>query len=79
MKKTILTGIRPTGRIHLGHYFGAVRNWATLQDDYNSYFEIVYIIIKKQAITIAISISFRDNITFGFFNNIFTIRKRVKN
>ena len=40
MKKTILTGIRPTGRIHLGHYFGAVRNWATLQDDYNSYFEI---------------------------------------
>lgn len=40
MKKTILTGIRPTGRIHLGHYFGAVRNWTTLQDDYNSYFEI---------------------------------------
>lgn len=40
MKKTILTGIRPTGRIHLGHYFGAVKNWAALQDEYNSYFEI---------------------------------------
>lgn len=40
MKKTILTGIRPTGRIHLGHYFGATRNWVKLQDDYNSFFEI---------------------------------------
>ena len=40
MKKTILTGIRPTGRLHLGHYFGATRNWVTLQNDYNSYFEI---------------------------------------
>ena len=40
MKKTILTGIRPTGRIHLGHYFGATKNWVKLQDDYNSFFEI---------------------------------------
>ena len=34
MKKTILTGIRPTGNLHLGHYFGAIRNWVKLQDDY---------------------------------------------
>lgn len=40
MKKTILTGIRPTGRIHLGHYFGATKNWVELQNDYNSFFEI---------------------------------------
>lgn len=40
MKKTILTGIRPTGRIHLGHYFGATKNWVELQDNYNSFFEI---------------------------------------
>ena len=40
MKKTILTGIRPTGRIHLGHYFGATKNWVKLQDDYDSFFEI---------------------------------------
>lgn len=40
MKKTILTGIRPTGRLHLGHYFGATKNWVKLQDDYNSFFEI---------------------------------------
>ena len=40
MKKTILTGIRPTGNLHIGHYFGAVKSWAELQEDYNSYFEI---------------------------------------
>lgn len=40
MKKTILTGIRPTGNLHLGHYFGATRNWVKLQDDYECFFEI---------------------------------------
>ena len=40
MKKTILTGLRPTGNLHLGHYFGAAENWVKLQDDYNFYLEI---------------------------------------
>lgn len=39
-KKNILTGIRPTGKLHLGHYFGAVCNWVKLQDEYHSFFEI---------------------------------------
>lgn len=39
-KKNILTGIRPTGRLHLGHYFGATRNWVALQDKYNTFVEI---------------------------------------
>lgn len=39
-KKNILTGIRPTGKLHLGHYFGAVQNWVKLQDDYNTKIEI---------------------------------------
>ena len=39
-KKNILTGIRPTGKLHLGHYLGAVQNWVKLQDDYNTYVEI---------------------------------------
>lgn len=38
--KTILTGIRPTGNLHLGHYFGAVTNWLHLQDEYQFYLEI---------------------------------------
>ncbi len=40
MKQTILTGIRPTGNLHLGHYFGAGQNWTKLQDDYDFYLEI---------------------------------------
>ena len=40
MKKTILTGLRPTGNLHLGHYFGAGQNWVRLQDDYDFYLEI---------------------------------------
>ena len=40
MKKTILTGLRPTGNLHLGHYFGACQNYLKLQDDYEFYLEI---------------------------------------
>ena len=40
LKKTILTGLRPTGNLHLGHYFGACKNWLNLQDDYIFYLEI---------------------------------------
>jgi tryptophanyl-tRNA synthetase len=39
-KKRILTGIRPTGPLHLGHYGGALENWVKLQDGYDCYFLI---------------------------------------
>lgn len=38
--KTIVTGIRPTGNLHLGHLFGAAQNWLKLQDQYDFYLEI---------------------------------------
>lgn len=38
--KTILTGIRPTGNLHLGHYYGAVKNWVKLQNEYETFIEI---------------------------------------
>lgn len=34
----VLSGLRPTGRVHLGNYFGAIRNWARLQDQYRCFF-----------------------------------------
>jgi len=41
MKKgTILSGMRPTGALHLGNYFGALENWVRLQEEYNCYFFI---------------------------------------
>ena len=39
-KKRILTGIRPTGALHVGHYVSALHNWIELQDEYNCYFLI---------------------------------------
>ncbi len=37
MKKRILSGMRPTGKLHLGHYVGALSNWVKLQHEYDSY------------------------------------------
>jgi len=37
-KETVLSGIRPTGYLHLGNYFGAMRNYVKMQEDYNCYF-----------------------------------------
>ena len=39
-KQTVLSGIRPTGYLHLGNYFGAVRNFVKMQEDYNCFFFI---------------------------------------
>lgn len=39
-KKLIVSGMRPTGNIHLGNYFGALENWVSLQDDYKCFFFI---------------------------------------
>ncbi len=38
MKKRILSGMRPTGSLHLGNYFGALENWVKLQDEYDCHF-----------------------------------------
>ncbi len=40
MKKRILSGMRPTGNLHLGHLVGALKNWTTLQDEYDCYYMI---------------------------------------
>ncbi len=38
MKQTILSGIRPTGKLHLGHLVGALANWVKLQEEYRCFF-----------------------------------------
>ena len=40
MKNRILSGMRPTGPLHLGHLFGALDNWVKLQDKYDCFFMI---------------------------------------
>src|SRR5437868_7441085 len=39
--KLIFSGAQPTGNIHIGNYLGALRNWAALQHEYESFFCIV--------------------------------------
>ena len=34
----VLSGMRPTGRLHLGHYHGVLKNWVRLQEEYDSFF-----------------------------------------
>jgi tryptophanyl-tRNA synthetase len=36
-KRRILSGIQPTGALHLGNYLGAIRNWVQLQEEYDSF------------------------------------------
>lgn len=47
MKKRVLSGIQPTGNLHFGRYFGAVKNWVDMQDNY----EAVYCVVDYHAMT----------------------------
>lgn len=47
-KKVIFSGMQPSGVITLGNYLGALKNWTTLQDDYNC----LYCIVDMHAITV---------------------------
>jgi tryptophanyl-tRNA synthetase len=39
-KEIVMSGIRPTGFLHLGNYFGAIRNYVRMQDDFECYFMV---------------------------------------
>ena len=39
-RQVVMSGIRPTGFLHLGNYFGAIRNYVKMQDDYECYFMV---------------------------------------
>ncbi len=47
MKGRVFSGARPTGRQHLGNYFGAIKNYVALQEDY----ECIYCVVDLHALT----------------------------
>jgi len=49
MKKRVLSGIRATGRLHLGNYLGAIKGMLALQDDPD--YETLYMVADLHAIT----------------------------
>jgi tryptophanyl-tRNA synthetase len=48
MKKRIFSGAQPTGKLHIGNYLGALKNWVALQDEYEAF----YCIVNLHAITL---------------------------
>jgi len=38
VNRRVLSGMRPTGKLHIGHYVGALQNWTRLQNDYDCFF-----------------------------------------
>ena len=48
-KSRVLSGMRPTGRLHIGHYFGALQNWVRLQND--PVYDCFYFIADWHALT----------------------------
>jgi tryptophanyl-tRNA synthetase len=48
MKPRVLSGIQPTGSLHIGNYLGALKNWVRMQHDY----ECVFCIVDLHAITV---------------------------
>src|SRR3954462_13860214 len=47
MASRVLSGIQPTAEMHIGNYFGAVKNWVTLQETH----ECIYAVVDLHAIT----------------------------
>ena len=41
LKQRILSGVQPTGNLHLGNYLGAISNWVDLQQKYENFFCVV--------------------------------------
>src|SRR5271169_3677465 len=39
-RKRVLSGMRSTGKLHLGNYVGALQNWVGMQDEYECFFEV---------------------------------------
>ena len=49
-KKTVFSGVQPTGAMHLGGYLGAFRNWVALQED--DAYDVIYCIVDLHAMTV---------------------------
>ena len=48
VKKTVFSGVQPTGKITLGNYLGAIRNWSPLQEEYNC----LYCVVDLHSLTV---------------------------
>lgn len=68
-RKTVLSCIQPTGDMHLGNYFGAVKNWVDLQTDYNC----VYGVVDYHAMTMPYDVKKLRTNTWDLITNLVSV------
>jgi len=74
-KKRVLSCIQPTGDMHLGNYFGAVKNWVDLQADY----ECVYGVVDYHAMTMPYDVKKLRNNTWELITNLVAVGVNPEN
>ncbi len=62
MKQRVVSGMRPSGRLHIGHYHGVLENWIRMQDSYDCFFFVAdwHSLTTEYADTSGIAQSIRD-------------------
>jgi tryptophanyl-tRNA synthetase len=62
MKQRVVSGMRPSGRLHIGHYHGVLENWVRMQDSYDCFFFVAdwHSLTTEYADTSGIAQSIRD-------------------
>lgn len=68
-KKTVLSCIQPTGDIHLGNYFGAVKNWVDIQEDY----KCIYGVVDYHAMTMPYDVKKLRTNTWELITNLIAL------
>ena len=74
-KKRVLSAIQPTGEMHLGNYFGAVKNWVHLQDTY----ACVYGVVDYHAMTMPYDVNKLRNNTWELITNLVAVGVKPEN
>lgn len=75
MQKRVLSAIQPTGYMHLGNYFGALKNWVDLQDDYIC----TYGVVDYHAMTMPFDLKKLRNNTWEMIYNLIAIGVKPEN
>lgn len=73
--KTVLSAIQPTGDMHLGNYFGAVKNWVDLQEKYKCYYGVV----DYHAMTMPYDVNKLRTNTWDLITNLVSVGVKPEN
>lgn len=74
-KKKVMSAIQPTGSMHLGNYFGAIKNWVDLQEDY----DCVYGVVDYHAMTMPYDVKKLRNQTWDIIIDLMAVGVKADN